>query len=356
MLMLVAKQLPALGSSIPPDDGGRATQALAFFGREDRIDAARPVTKKCRADSAITDPLSEITRRAKSAQVVIINEAHDAPRDRAFIADVAAALRPAGFTTYAAETMNSVIGRDAPSYPRANDGYYIDEPIFGALIRRARALQYHFVAYEFEGRYTAPQTDMIAQMTERDEGEATNLVARIFANDPKARVLIHVGYAHAMELPQALLPPQRGAPQLRWMALRLKDKTGVDPLTIDQTGFGPSGDARVVCASSEEGEQLDPTYDVQLMAPALRFERGRPTWRIALGEHLVDVPAALKRPKDRVVFEAWRADEPADAVPVDRLLVEPGEDIPLLLAPGDYRVRACDISGPCTFEVSVHVT
>ena len=45
---------------------------------------------------------------------------------------------------------------------------------------------------------------------------------------------------------------------------------------------------------------------------------------------------------DRVVsiVEARLADEPDEAVPVDRLLVRPGETLPMLLAPGRYRVES----------------
>jgi hypothetical protein len=52
------------------------------------------------------------------------------------------------------------------------------------------------------------------------------------------------------------------------------------------------------------------------------------------------VPRRLKRPAERIIVEARNAADPADAVPVDRVLIDPGEDIPLLLPPGRYKVRA----------------
>jgi hypothetical protein len=42
-------------------------------------------------------------------------------------------------------------------------------------------------------------------------------------------------------------------------------------------------------------------------------------------------------------------------VPADRVLVDPGEDIPLLLAPGRYRVRAWLENGALTPEVPLVV-
>jgi hypothetical protein len=56
-----------------------------------------------------------------------------------------------------------------------------------------------------------------------------------------------------------------------------------------------------------------------------------------------------------VVYEARHANEPDDAVPADRVLVDPGEDIPLLLAPGRYRVRAWTQGGAWTASVALTV-
>jgi hypothetical protein len=340
---------PAPGAAVPSSgDGGRARQALATLGREDRFanqsplppgahpPRCRPVLRKGRP----VDPVAEIVRRARGARIVIINEAHDAPLHRAFVGDVAAALRPLGFSIYAAETFRPEVGRKAPAHPRETDGYYTLEPMFGELIRRLRRLGYAFVPYEYEIAMATPppQGDQAPFINKREEGQAVNLVQRIFKADPRARVLIHAGYGHASE---AVSPAGKGVDgkpfgSIRFMAARLRDKTGIDPLTIDQTRMEPGGDASVICSN----QGMMPGYDVHVRSPAPRFRRGRPTWRIARGERLVEVPAALRRSKQRIVVEARRADEPADAVPRDRVLIDPGETIPLLLPPGAYRVRA----------------
>src|SRR5688572_13485606 len=52
----------------------------------------------------LADALGEIVRRARDTRIVIINEAHDTPRHRAFSLEVAKALRPLGYTHLAAET------------------------------------------------------------------------------------------------------------------------------------------------------------------------------------------------------------------------------------------------------------
>ena len=68
-------------------------------------------------------------------------------------------------------------------------------------------------------------------MNRREERQATRL-AEVIADLPESdRILIHVGFSHAAEVP--IRGP--GGNPLEWMAARLKRYTGIDPLTIDQT-------------------------------------------------------------------------------------------------------------------------
>jgi len=55
----------------------------------------------------------------------------------------------------------------------------------------------------------------------------------------------------------------------------------------------------------------------------------------------------MLRPTDEpLVIEAFAWGEPFDAVPVDRVFVEPNEATTLLLPPGRYRVRAVRLVKP----------
>ena len=78
------------------------------------------------------DAIEAILARAGDSRIVIVNEAHDSPRDRAFILKLAEALKPLGFTHYAAETFTNypadisaaVIGRlEDSGYPARNTGF-----------------------------------------------------------------------------------------------------------------------------------------------------------------------------------------------------------------------------------------
>lgn len=298
------------------------TQFLAMAGREDLT--TRP-TRECPVRAG--DPLDEITRRAAQAQIVIINEAHYAPQHRAFIAQVAARLRPLGYDIFAAETFDetALTPRDH-DWPLLNDGFYSREPVFGALLRQARALGYRFVAYE--ARTRAPDDASPAEsIAHREAIQAQNLIDRVLSENPNARVLVHVGHGHLRERPD-----QSGN---EWMALRLKNLTGIDPLTIEQTWHTTSGEDFVLCDVDAGG-----AADIIIGAPELRFAHGRPLWRQREGARIVQTPRPFAPAREKTIIEARHANEPDEAVPADRLYLRPGDDVPLLLTPGRYRIEA----------------
>ena len=66
----------------------------------------------------------------------------------------------------------------------------------------------------------------------------------------------------------------------------------------------------------------------------------RPMWRRESGDVEVELPPQLRHRSGPLIIEAFRTGEPFEAIPMDRLYLEPDEDVPLLLPPGDYTVRA----------------
>jgi hypothetical protein len=281
-------------------------------------------------DRSIVEQLAE---RASTTTIVIVNEAHDTPKHREFTRQLAAALRDRGYTHFAAETFSPAIGHN-PGEPfgRGDAGYYATEPAFGNLIRTVKELGYTLVAYEQTDAQRAPAgANAAAAVAAREEAQANNLIERIFAAEPQRKALIHVGYSHAAEVPLANFDTR-----FAWMAARLKAKTGVDPLTIDQ----------IYCASPTEGLALaEPpsqlpagAFDVAVAHPPTEFLRGRPQWRIDAGAIAVELPEQLVDESRRTLVEARHADEPPDAIPVDRLLLRPGERMPLLLPAGSLRL------------------
>lgn len=309
-------------------------QALSMVGREDLFAASLPSRPTCepqRANGAPVDPLDVIVARAASARLVIINEAHHDPQGRAFIASLLGTLSDAGFTHYAAETFYPNVGAREPRWPLMSDGFYASEPVFGLTIRRARALGLTFVPYEATVA-SGQGGDRRTRMEMREEGQARNLNERFLKAHPTARALVHAGHDHVLERPTS-----EDFFGVETMASRLKRIGGTDPLTIEQTHFVSPIDRPVVCSLPQTNERAALT-DIVVALPPVELIDGRPGWRRKLTQKPVAIPDVLRAPTTAIV-EARLAEEPGEAVPVDRLLVRPGETLPLLLAPGRYRVE-----------------
>jgi hypothetical protein len=330
------------------DPGGSRAQLLAFLGREDLIqEREHAVCTPLMRDGAVVDPAAEIARLAADRRVVILNEAHDHPQHRAFIGEVASALRRDGFSIYAAETFAPSVREDR-GWPSLRDGYYTHEPAYAALVRRARAEGFQFFDYEHypEGDDQGPADGNRASLiAEREAGQAANLKAILDAH-PDARIFIHAGHGHIQELPD-----HEGN---LWMAQRLKDATGIDPLTVDLTRFASPTDEFVWCDPAQF-EGMQHSVDFRVGTPALTFTNGRPAWRQAAGQKPVLLPA-MSNPRELTIWEVRYADEPDDALAVDRIALRPGERLPLLLPPGRYRAESWTVehgwsTSPIEFRV-----
>lgn len=316
--------------------GNVEQQVLSLVGREDLLASSllpRPTCEPEQANGAPTDPLATIVARAAAARLVIINEAHHDPQSRAFITLLLGALREKGFAFYAAETFYPGIGARKPPWPLMSDGFYLMEPVFGMTVRRARTLGFTFVPYEAM-TLSSPGSDPRARMSEREETQARNLDERLLKAHPTARALVHVGHDHVLER-----PTPRDFRGVETMASRLKRIGGTDPLTIEQTYYASPIDRPVICALQPDNERAALT-DMVIALPPVVFVDKRPAWRRRLGQKPVAIPTTLRAPAATSIVEARLADEPDEAVPVDRVLVRSGETLPMLLASGRYRVQS----------------
>lgn len=224
------------------------------------------------------------------------------------------------------------VRRPALPYLEDGDGQYLSEAGFGRLGRRAKALGYRFLAYEFvdERQSASPTPEQRTAM--REEGQAHNL-ATFVQDHPGAKLLVHVGYSHAAEVPRI-----DGA---LWMAARLKDKTGVDPLTISQTICRGGGVA--IRLDALPADEPPGSFDLVVDHPAARFVRGRPAWRQRAGDRPVSIPGALHPANGWRVVEARPVGESVASVPMDRVAIRAGEDVALMPPPGRYRLRIIDV-------------
>jgi hypothetical protein len=307
--------------------------------------------------------IAEIVARARNTRVVILDEDHLTPQDRAFGLEVARALRPLGYTMLAVEgltrdrddavSLEKMRKLSADGYVRRASGYYLNDPVFADYLRQAMAMGYRLVSYESAG-FTDEKTEEAAT-ARREQEEAENIARRALASDPNAKVLVYSGFHHAAKT--AIIDIDPKITERRWMALRLKELTGIDPLVIDQAEYAqalyrPDVDIDPIAARKAKGQSivlfshdkplvvglLAGAVDLQVVHPRLPPKYGRPGWLAHLGRRPVAIPADLLPQHGTRLIQAFLANEADDAIPIDQVLVTAGRPVPKLMLP-NARVR-----------------
>lgn len=312
---------------------------------------------KAIANSAARDAIAEIVSRASSTSIVILNEAHSSPRDRAFAWRVAQALRPLGYSILAAETFDNEprqggkptvveqLTRDR--FVRLSTGFYTRDPVYAAFLRNALAIGYQPLSYEQNATQRSVERLTRRQVIEaREQAQAENLAA-IHRRVPAAKLLIYVGYSHVAEAP---LSDQNGG-EIEWMAARLKRLTGIDPLTIDQTivtdrSFETRNSYNLAAAKvgSRDGVLFENGHplvvgrysgkvDLQIVHPQRAYRYGRPTWLADLGGAPLPVPSRYLPAVGHRLIQVFAKSAPSDAVPLDQLVISAGSRSSMLLSP-----------------------
>ena len=319
--------------------------------------AALPNEENFRAVDAAT----AIAELARERRIVVINEAHHVGQTRLLSLALLPRLRALGFTHFAAEGLDE---RDrelaARGYPVKSSGPYVNDPLYGQIIRTALKLGFIVVPYD--------STAADADVATREEDQAIHLLDRVFRAQPDARLFVHAGYAHVHKRADYFYTDT--------MAMRLKRKTGLDPLSIDQTvlrpimpgleykdyrtlvqRFAPTGPTVLLGHDPGSAWSLEPTiYDVSVMLPPTHLVNGRPDWLREGGRIEVAIDVDLQPASLPCVVEARYAAEGGTAIPADRLLIEhAGDQVVLFLRPGDYRLEALRVDGRIFFTQRLHV-
>jgi hypothetical protein len=319
----------------------------SFVGNSEKAESLRPRAAQkyetaLPTDGRLKEALDEIARRAAGRQLVIVNEAHDAPEHRYFVGHLVERLRSIGFAYYAFEALaEEPQSLKTRGYPVKETGFYSQEPRFGELIRDA--VRCGLIPIRYEAENIATSGNPLVDINTRDQAQCDNLVEQVFGKTPDARVIIHVGLDHVMEKPRDV-----GKDKIIWLASRLKTKTGIDPLTIDQItrlrSF-PSEQSMPMVAYGADGEPFvgghyEGYVDLQVYHPPTRMTKGRPDWLLRdQRRRVVNIPDEIKVESKRILLQAFYANESRDAIPADQVLLQPNEPRPVLsLRPGSYRL------------------
>lgn len=302
--------------------GAHASYSIRQLTAQD--DAPSPLTSGEQAKPAL-DAIADL---AKGRNAIFFNEAHNVPITRTLTVQLLSRLRAEGFTYFAAETLyESDPDLQKRGYPIPKSGFYTMEPIAAEMVRSAIKLGFKIVAYESE----KPGNGDV-----REYDQAKNLYERVFKNDPAARAVVNAGYAHIQENGRYL-----GGSS---MAQHFRKLSGIDPLTIEQTMLieHPPGTENhsyyyaVIAAlhptvpivfEDKDGTpwSLKPkAYDVSVLFPPDQLRDDRPTW-LELGglRKLYFVSGNLCQDDYPCLIEARYANEGEDAIPADRLVLDP---------------------------------
>jgi hypothetical protein len=288
-------------------------------------------------------------------RIVVVNEAHHRPQTRLLTLQLLPKLRALGFDHFAIEALDPAdTGLAARGYPTEKSGYYIQEPLYGEIVREALRLGFKVHAYE------PPNAGLLAAQA-RETGQAQSLQA-VLREFPDARLFVHAGYGHADKAPGRL--PDHARP----MAEELARLTGIEPYTVDQTMVGsgdwsdrsspyrrmveafPVRDASVLVprAGGTAWSYRPDYHDASVLLPRSPPGELRPAWLSRNGlRRPFRIRAHVCRGSFPCLFEAFHASEGDDAIPADQLVLMETADgkWPLYLAPGRYRLRVRDAEG-----------
>jgi hypothetical protein len=348
--------------------------ALSFSIKQplEKNDSPSPLSNP---DYSARPALEAIPELAKKYQLVYLNEAHNIPLTRTLTVQLLSKLRQEGFSYFAVETVYQTDKElQSRGYPTPDSGFYTEEPISAEMVRTAIKLGFKVIGYEALSNATGDA---------REAEQARNIYQHIFQHDPRAKVVVEAGYAHIQESGEFL-----GGSS---MAEHLYKLSGIDGLSVEQTMLVPhqvkednhpyyepivqklQPKAPIVFEDkSGKPWTLRAGYDVNVIFPPQQMRRGRPTW-LSIG--------GLRQPYfvtgDRCeqhypcLIEARYADEGKDAIPADRMALDPvplmatlhdrvrqGQGAPigeLYLRPGKYDLTIKDESNSLIFRQTISV-
>ncbi|MEO0778786.1 MAG: OmpA family protein [Bacteroidota bacterium] len=312
-----------------------------------------------------------LVARTAEREAVFFNESHAHPETRAFVHTLLADLRQQGFSYLCLDALEPQdVELNQRGYPVLNSGYYLKDPVYGDLVRRALDMGFEIVAYQpspeemqkalgiLERKAYSRDPEVLRQ-TAQEWSQAMNL-ARIRRRDSQAKLVVLAGPGHIRERALAGVKPMA-----QWFA----EFTGVNPYTIDQAqmvDYCPEKadplyqeldlnrstvfvkDDRVFVQHDFDpgsDERFKRCYDVQIFHPKTVYQNNRPDWLRMNGlrrtypfnpdKHQMNYPCLVRAYRE--------GEDTAFAIPVDVIeVVEPSTPVALVLPTGTYQLLLKD--------------
>lgn len=285
-----------------------------------------------------------ILNRSKKEKIIIINEAHNNSRHRVFTTSLLKGLYKNGYRFLGIEALSDKLINQRKFPVLESGSMYIHESQYSNLIKEA--LDIGFTLFNYEYKYVKGKTGK-----DREKEQAEN-IAKMVAQNPNSKFLIHCGYDHLNE----------GIPGIKeWekaMAGRLNDLTGINPFTIDQIPGSEKGDLKfnspyiqmanskkpVIMVNSKEktynGEINNNKVDCRIIHPVSIYNNGRADWLSLDGRRKSFSIPANSIPEYPVLVMAYRNNEfEHEGIPADIIeIVNKDQKMDLVLDKGNYRI------------------
>lgn len=345
---------------------GDHSAALAFFdwygnsykGKNDLPTSVRSV-----------EAVPYIVNRSIQHRIVVVNERHHAGSDRLLTLEMLSPLFAQGYRYLTVETYLFNDGINERGYPVTDQGYYSNDVVYAQMLRSASELGFKIVGYEIENDQMAPNDpeNPVDRQAERDRVQAENIIDRILKNDPDAKLLVHCGYSHVREIKTSSWSP---------MAYFLKELTGIDPLTIDQTQLSERSTVEeehpwrqeagkrgllgakpvVLLDSTNELVDADNRTDIEVFGLRTQYEYERPSWMRMGGTRQpvwFDTPECVDK---SCILEAVHPSEQDRAVPYDRVEANRTNKVALFLQPNTtYHIRIMNLGSEILAERQISI-
>lgn len=290
------------------------------------------------------DAKGYILNRSKKEKIVIINEAHNNSRHRVFTTSLLKGLYKNGYRFLGIEALSDTLINQRKFPVLKSGSMYIHESQYSNLIKEALDIGFTLFNYEYK-----PVKGKTGKDREREQAEN---IAKVMAQNPNSKFLIHCGYDHLNE----------GIPGIEeWekaMAGRLNDLTGINPFTIDQIPGSEKGDLKfnspyIQMANSKKpvimvnakgktynGEINDNRADCRIIHPVTLYNNGRPVWLTLEGRRKTFHIPTNSISEYPVLVMAYRNNEfEQEGVPADIIeITNKDQKVDLVLDKGNYRI------------------
>jgi len=327
-----------------------------------------------------------ILEKAKTNQIVFINEAHHNPQHRAFTSSILKDFYDIGYRYLGLEALYPNKKIESEEGPVLTSGYYVREPLMADMIRMA--LDYGFKIFSYEGSHihvqqltekykkeqaksnsnvtsinpdgTVATTNynlINAEMNARDMAQAIK-INKVIQENPTAKILIYAGFGHIKERKSADWKP---------LAYNLNKISGINPLTIDQVRMTSRIDENLespyyrtanistpsIYVNQEENQpfvtlEYNPSaedfysrfYDIQIFHPRPIYIKNRPNWLSMNGyRKAYDIEHLIKNKTCPCLVKAYiLGDDVRTAIPIDVIEVTKNRMKDLMLPSGSYKV------------------